>query len=475
MEESRKSQRKKWEGAYMRTKKGFTSDQWLEEVNRLEKELLDIDSNNEIDKDGNDIEEKKKEIKFKLDKARKECSRILKKEHEAEQIEYNKEKLRKEGREKLRATQEARRNKARQKKLEEDEKMIDEVLANLDKDREEQQERVDDLLNRIQEVKDEREAGERNRKLQEIRDKKKEAEERNRKIQEIRDKKKEEEERNRKIQEIRDKKKEEEEEEKNRKKQEINDKKKEEALQVVKKKTIFKRIGVAIAAVAVSIASAIGSLNLFARFRKNEKMDKDNIQTISDTLQPTTNEIESNTEVQEDLTEPTIKENKEPSWVLSDDIQKDIQKTMEDFINNQQKESLQLGSVLQLPEGMEFSETVMGGRTAKIGNKLSPKDGIYVVDHVAQVSESDINNTYGLEGQIENTVPNSKQFVHVSYVPGAKSVEEAKQIIEQQKENAKNGVVDKNIISPRGWVSQDTIENIYKNQQDKQVESQQER
>ena len=49
-------------------------------------------------------------------------------------------------------------------------------------------------------------------------------------------------------------------------------------------------------------------------------------------------------------------------------------------------------------------------------------------------------------------------------VRGARNINEAKKIIQAQKENAKKGVVDINIISPRGWVSQDNIEKIIKEQ-----------
>ena len=105
------------------------------------------------------------------------------------------------------------------------------------------------------------------------------------------------------------------------------------------------------------------------------------------------------------------------------------------------------------------------GRVGIIGSESSPKDGFYVIDHVAQISDTEVSNRYGLSGKIEKNDENSKQYFHISYVEGAKTLEEAQKIIEEQNKDLKDGeVADKNIVKPRGWVSQDIIQKIYKEQ-----------
>ena len=134
--------------------------------------------------------------------------------------------------------------------------------------------------------------------------------------------------------------------------------------------------------------------------------------------------------------------------------------------NKQEINKLQLGSVLELPEGTQFMEGVSGGRVGKIGDSLSPGDGIYV----AEISDTSVSSRYGLDGKIEKN-ENAKQYVHISYVAGATTIEEAHDIIEKQKQNIKDGeVADRNVVRPRGWVSQETIQKIYEQQNNKEID-----
>ena len=106
-----------------------------------------------------------------------------------------------------------------------------------------------------------------------------------------------------------------------------------------------------------------------------------------------------------------------------------------------------------------------GGKTGEIGDSGSPADGVYVVDHYAEVSENGISNFSGLTGKIQKSKTDCDSFVHISYVKGAKNIKEAKDIINSQKKEAETGKIDNNRIQPRGWVSAKTIEDIYKMQQ----------
>lgn len=132
---------------------------------------------------------------------------------------------------------------------------------------------------------------------------------------------------------------------------------------------------------------------------------------------------------------------------------------------NDNKENVQLGlgSLLKLPEGLKFSEGVSGGRTGTIGDAYSPTDGVYVIDHIAEVSNQGISNQYGLEGNIKKTTEGSQQYVHISYVHGAKTVEEARKMIEKQNADEKNGIEGQKVNDFRGWVSLDEINKIVNN------------
>ena len=76
-----------------------------------------------------------------------------------------------------------------------------------------------------------------------------------------------------------------------------------------------------------------------------------------------------------------------------------------------------------------------------------------------------MSSIHGLDGKINKNTPDSTQYVHIAFVNGASSMEEAQNIIQQEKENAKNNVVDTNKIQPRGWISKDTVQQLYNMQQ----------
>lgn len=131
-----------------------------------------------------------------------------------------------------------------------------------------------------------------------------------------------------------------------------------------------------------------------------------------------------------------------------------------------QKDELHLGFVLKLPSGIQFMEGVSGGAVGRIGDSGSPADGIYVIDYIAETSDKGVINQYGLEGKFSNKMDDSKQFVHISLVHGARNLNEAKGIIMEQKKNAKEGVVDSNVIQPRGWMHIKDLQQVLEEQQE---------
>lgn len=153
---------------------------------------------------------------------------------------------------------------------------------------------------------------------------------------------------------------------------------------------------------------------------------------------------------------------KEKSRILSQ-TKEFLERHKENNVKNSKE--VEFGTLMQLPEGMQFMEGVSGGRLGMIGDESSPKDGIYVIDYSAEVSEDGVTSVHALEGKIDCKNPGSEQFVHISFVKGASNIDEAKSILEQEKDNMQNGSIDKKIIQPRGWVSKSTVQQFYNMQQ----------
>lgn len=228
---------------------------------------------------------------------------------------------------------------------------------------------------------------------------------------------------------------------------------------------IGKRIATAFAAIGLlfSTAPKLNSGNI-----ENEKGNL-NKNSMVDTIDRTTTD-NSKTEYNEITTTKSngsyslTQEEKER---IIDETEKIIEKHNLERNESKQNKSndLNLGAVLELPEGLQFSEGVSGGKTGRIGESASPVDGIYVIDHFAEVSENGVSSISGLDGKIESKMPNSDEFVHISFVKGAQNKEEAKKIISEQRNNAKDKSVDNNKIQPRGWVSAKTIKQLYNMQQ----------
>lgn len=238
-------------------------------------------------------------------------------------------------------------------------------------------------------------------------------------------------------------------------------------------------------ALLAALGIGAGALALHSGKTQNEQhIQKENKNAIVDTLEEQATKetiVQSSSKQQNQWNEESI-EKENNSWSLSQETLKEIQEHMNKFKENQEnlnknnQEELKFGSVMKLKEGLQFTESVFGGRVGTVGEESSPKEGFYVIDHVAEISDTAVSNRYGLSGKIEKNDENSKQYFHVSYVEGAKTLEEAQKIIDEQNKNIKDrGVADKNIVKPRGWVSQETIEKIFKEQKNNQLENEQEK
>lgn len=206
---------------------------------------------------------------------------------------------------------------------------------------------------------------------------------------------------------------------------------------------------------------------------ENEKNDRDNsmVDIIEDTEKQDDINIEETTKAPK--SNDSYRLSKEEKNKVLSETQKLIEKynkhneekREQEKINEEKTKDLELGTLMRLPEGVQFMEGVSGGRVGTIGDEASPATGIYVIDHSAEVSENGVRSIYGLDGKIDKNVSDSTQYVHIAFVNGASSMEEAQKIIQQEKENAKNNVVDTNRIQPRGWISKDTVQQLYNMQQ----------
>ena len=122
-------------------------------------------------------------------------------------------------------------------------------------------------------------------------------------------------------------------------------------------------------------------------------------------------------------------------------------------------EPMCLGTILEtLPKGLTFTEGMDGGRVGKVGGPATPADGFYVIDRAVGIENNAIDYHAGLNG---NEIKENATMVHISYIQGAKTMEEAKEVIEKNKNN-KNW--NSNGIGQRGWIKIETLEKIYEEQ-----------
>ena len=221
------------------------------------------------------------------------------------------------------------------------------------------------------------------------------------------------------------------------------------------KRTFAKRMAAVLASFGLLI-SVTPKLN-----SGNTDVEKDN--NINDNLILDTVDNESVSKVDEkNVTEAYSLSSEEKSRILSQ-TKEFLERHKQNKIESNKE--IEFGTVMQLPAGMQFMEGVSGGRQGMIGDEASPSNGVYVIDYSAEVSENGVTSVHSLEGKINNGNPDSDQFVHISIVKGATNIEEAKTIIEQEKENIKNNCADSKKIQPRGWVSKSTVQQLYNMQQ----------
>ncbi len=221
----------------------------------------------------------------------------------------------------------------------------------------------------------------------------------------------------------------------------VENKEEKQELGLVKhKKGIIQRLGAFAAAMLVGMGASAPN----DKTDNNAKSEK----IISG------NSISSNFDVGEENKEKidviTFIENddnleKETKVKKTEEKQEQILKVKGTWLNK----SLECGEVLKFQKGMKFLEGIDGGNFGEIGTSMSPEDAFYIIDRVAKRTNEGIVNEYRLDGKITD---DSKQIVHISLIKGAKTVEEAYKILNEQKSKEK---VDNEVICSRGWITYD--------------------
>ena len=151
------------------------------------------------------------------------------------------------------------------------------------------------------------------------------------------------------------------------------------------------------------------------------------------------------------------------SLVITDEESQKNKEETEKLIEENALKEFELGTVLKLPKGTEYRESVYGGREGKIGNSSSPEDGIYVINRYAEVSDKGVSSKYGLDGKINKNDKDSKLFVHISFVPGAKTEKEAREILEKSKDKKEYA---------RGWMRLDELKKAVDKQKQQENQNQ---
>ena len=236
---------------------------------------------------------------------------------------------------------------------------------------------------------------------------------------------------------------------------ENNTKGDDEAKKAPPKKNVLKRIGAALLAGLTAVSVGIGTLWSRLHKDKQEKLPPamedvlkdDNLKESDIKYTSYLDEMENNKENNKDEEKDVTKNNSsmKDKYRVTDDETKKVKRENEIARENKAMKEFELGQTLKLPKDMQFQETVFGGRTGRIGEKYSPQDGIYVINRVAEVSNDSVSNVYGLEGKIQRHDKDSEMFVHIAFVPGARTEKEAKEILEGQKEENRKE-------KDRGWV-----------------------
>ncbi len=245
-----------------------------------------------------------------------------------------------------------------------------------------------------------------------------------------------------------------------------------------RRKSLFLKISALLAAGVTAISVGIGTI--LKRINRNKvvelpsavsdnmisnESDKQNVENADNNLNvSTTKESEKQTDANKEVKNTTEKNNFKDRYKVSEEVSNEVKEQQENEITEDKSEDFQLGSVMKLPKELEFTETVFGGKVGKVGDPMTPEDGIYVINRYAEISENEVSNRYGLNGKIEKHNKDSDIYVHIAYVPGAKTEEEAKKILENS--NEKNEY-------DRGWIKMDKLSKVL--EQQKQQENQQER
>ena len=232
-----------------------------------------------------------------------------------------------------------------------------------------------------------------------------------------------------------------------------------------KEKTLLKKIGAGIVAGLTAISVGIGTWWNRMFKEKNTKLlpMSNRVYDIDEENQNNNNKYNvQDYTIQDNQHNNEKDENPMDKYKLSEEDLQQSKKQNEKDIEAQAMKQFELGQAIKLPQGMEFSEGVSGGKKGTIGDSNSPREGVYIINRFAEVGKDNISNQYGLEGKIEKNMKDSDVYVHIAYVPGAQKEAYAKELIEKKGQKEQD----------RGWVKLSELKKAYDQRQQEENQKQ---
>ena len=231
------------------------------------------------------------------------------------------------------------------------------------------------------------------------------------------------------------------------------------------RKNIIKKIGAGIVAGLTAISVGIGTWWNRMFKEKNTKLlpMSNRVYDIDEENQNNNNKYNvQDYTIQDNQHNNEKDENPMDKYKLSEEDLQQSKKQNEKDIEAQAMKQFELGQAIKLPQGMEFSEGVSGGKKGTIGDSNSPREGVYIINRFAEVGKDNISNQYGLEGKIEKNMKDSDVYVHIAYVPGAQKEAYAKELIEKKGQKEQD----------RGWVKLSELKKAYDQRQQEENQKQ---
>ena len=231
------------------------------------------------------------------------------------------------------------------------------------------------------------------------------------------------------------------------------------------RKNIIKKIGAGIVAGLTAISVGIGTWWNRMFKEKNTKLlpMSNRVYDIDEENQNNNNKYNvQDYTIQDNQHNNEKDENPMDKYKLSEEDLQQSKKQNEKDIEAQAMKQFELGQAIKLPQGMEFSEGVSGGKKGTIGDSNSPREGVYIINRFAEVGKDNISNQYGLEGKIEKNMKDSDVYVHIAYVPGAQKEADAKELIEKKGQKEQD----------RGWVKLSELKKAYDQRQQEENQKQ---